>query len=193
MTSTSPRSVETPTWSAKILSGPPLISPVRQFIYPRPVPGEEDALARGAMYVEVHPAAGGSFLATCALGYASGSVASGIYATPHPDELCIVAGGYAYLADTRSPEQCIHLELRPVAAVLNTEEAVVFAGFHTCVIRDSGEEPWETPRLSWEGITGLRAEDGTVHGLGWDLQSDKDIPFTIDIGARKASGGPFRL
>ncbi len=42
-------------WRAEILTQPPLIAPARQFTYPRQVAGEEDALARGALLVLVHP------------------------------------------------------------------------------------------------------------------------------------------
>src|SRR3954465_9881809 len=57
------------TWTAEILKTPPLIAPAHQFTYPQQIPGEEDALARGALQLLIHPASGGSFLATCALGF----------------------------------------------------------------------------------------------------------------------------
>src|ERR1700677_2767894 len=56
-------------WTAEILPKAPLIAPARQFIYPQQIAGEEDALARGALQVLVRPTAGGTFLATCALGF----------------------------------------------------------------------------------------------------------------------------
>ena len=42
-------------WSVEILKSPPLIAPVRQFIYPQQIAGEEDALARGALQLMVPP------------------------------------------------------------------------------------------------------------------------------------------
>ena len=84
--SSSPR-----TWTAEILKSPPLIAPARQFTYPQQIAGEEDALARGALQLLVHPASGGDFLATCALGFTDPTMPTGILACPNPDQLCAVA------------------------------------------------------------------------------------------------------
>src|SRR5579859_5415186 len=87
-------------WRAEALAKPPLIAPARQFTYPQQIAGEEDAMARGALLLQVHPAAGGTF--SC----------------PDPRELCAVAGGYAYIIDTAAPERSTHIPLKPVAEVL---------------------------------------------------------------------------
>jgi hypothetical protein len=103
----------TPTWTARILTAPPLIAPARQFVYPLYVPGEEDAMARGALLLDVKPAAAPNYLATCALGFRDPSLPTGIYPCPRPDDLLALAGGYAYLIDTQQPTRCLHLPLRP--------------------------------------------------------------------------------
>ena len=46
------------TWTAQVLPAPPLIAPARQFTYPLYVPGEDDAMARGAMLLHIKPASG---------------------------------------------------------------------------------------------------------------------------------------
>ncbi len=104
-------------WTAEILKTAPLIAPARQFIYPQQVPGEEDALARGALQLLVRPATGGTFLATCALGFTNPAMPTGIFTCPDPQEMCAVAGGYAYIVDTLHPEQCTHITLKPVTEV----------------------------------------------------------------------------
>ena len=92
------------TWTAEILSVPPLIAPARQYTYPLQIAGEEDALARGALLLLVRSAPGQpTFLATCALGFRDPTMPTGIYSSPNPTELCAVAGGYAYLIDTTEP------------------------------------------------------------------------------------------
>jgi hypothetical protein len=87
------------SWTANLLRGAPLIAPARQFTWPQSIPGEEDALARGAVRVQVRPREGAPFLLTCALGFKEPSLPTGIYPCPHPDWICVLAGGYAYLAD----------------------------------------------------------------------------------------------
>ena len=44
------------------------------------------------------------FLATCARGFADPRMPTGLFACPNAREMCAVAGGYAYMVDTQSPE-----------------------------------------------------------------------------------------
>ena len=185
-------------WRAEVLSAPPLIAPARQFTYPRQVAGEEDALARGALLVLVHPAAGGDYLATCALGFSDPAMPTGIYACPNPGELCAVAGGYAYIIDTESPEYSTHIPLKPVVAVLPFSEhgLLVFVGFHAIAAWGADGLAWQTARLSWEGIriTGVRVDaNGTaaLHGFGWNMTTDREVEFTIDLLTGSHTGGGF--
>lgn len=179
------------TWSAEVLKAPPMIAPARQFTYPRQIAGEEDALARGALLLMVRPQTGGSFLATCALGFTDTSMPTGLYACPNPDELCAVAGGYAYVIDTRQPEQSTHIPLKPVAQILPvpSHHLLVFAGFHTLYAWGRDGEAWKTERLSWEGIQITKVEGDTLYGTGWNMFTDQDVPFTVDLRDGKHQGG----
>ena len=110
------------TWTARILTAPPLIAPARQYVYPQHIPGEEDAMNRGALLVDIKPAAvanfpaAGNFLATCALGFRDPSLPTNIFPCPHPDHL---------------------------------------------------------------------------HGTGWNLQTDRELPFTVDLLTGTHTGGGF--
>jgi hypothetical protein len=181
-------------WTAEILKTPPLIAPARQYVWPERIPGEEDALARGALLLNVRPASGGNYLVTCALGFRDPSMPTGIFACPDPDQICAVAGGYAYIADARAPDRPTHIPLRPVAAIHPAPEAglLLFAGFHTVLGwgRDGGA--WQTARLTWEGLRVTGIEAHRAHGLGWDLRTDEEVPFTIDLATGEHQGGGFR-
>jgi hypothetical protein len=181
-------------WRAEILAAPPLIAPARQFTYPRQVAGEEDALARGALLLQVHPAAGGTFLATCALGFTNPTMPTGVFACPNPRELCAVAGGYAYILDTAAPERSTHIPLKPVTEVLvlAPQCLILFAGFHALVAWGAEGLAWQTARLSWEGLrlTGIQP-DGKLHGFGWDMRTDKEVEFTVDLRTGVHSGGGY--
>jgi hypothetical protein len=181
------------TWSAQILSAPPLIAPARQFTWPQRVPGEEDTLARGALLLEVKPASGGSFLATCALGFRDPNALSGVWSCPRPDDLLAIAGGYAYLADTLAPERPLHLPLRPVAQVLPAPDAnlLVLVGFHSVAAIGPSGLAWESARLTWEGLTLNGIRDNQLHGVGWDMRTDRELPFTVDLATGKHTGGAF--
>ena len=170
-----------------------MIAPARQFTYPLQIAGEEDALSRGALQVMVHPAAGGTFLATCALGFTSPSMPSGVFACPNANELCAVAGGYAYMINTAHPEHCVHLPLKPVVEVrvLPEHGLLVFAGFHNLMAWGAGGLAWETARLSWEGVRLGEIEGDTQQGFGWNMQTDKDVAFAVDLRNGRHTGGGF--
>ncbi len=170
-----------------------MIAPARQFTYPIQIAGEEDALARGALQVLVHPAAGGMFLATCALGFKSAAMPTGVFACPDPEMLCAVAGGYAYVIDTAHPERSTLLSVKPVVEVmaLPSPGLLVFAGFHGLLAWGVNGVAWESARLSWEGIRLGNVEGNTLRGFGWNLQSDKDVAFAINLRDGTHTGGGF--
>jgi hypothetical protein len=181
------------TWTAQVLSTPPLIAPARQYTYPLRVPGEDEALARGAVLLAIKPGGGPNFLATCALGFTDPSLPSGVFACPRPDDLLAVAGGYAYLVNTLAPEHCLHLPLRPVTQLLPApeENMILLAGFHEVLALDANGIRWQTARLTWEGLTLDGVRDGQLHGTGWNMPSNRDIPFAVDLRTGQHSGGGF--
>jgi len=182
------------TWTAQVLPAPPLIAPARQFTYPLYVPGEDDAMARGAMLLHIKPASGAPFLATCALGFREPSLPSAVYACPRPDDLLAVAGGYAYLIDTLHPERCLHIPLKPVTQILAAidDNLLLLAGFHNIVAIGKDGLAWQSERLSWEGITLGEIIGGALHGTGWHMHTDRDLPFVLDLSAGKHIGGGFQ-
>jgi hypothetical protein len=181
------------SWSARILAAPPLIAPARQFVYPLYVPGEEDAMARGALLLDVKPAAAPNFLATCALGFREPSLPTGVFACPRADDLLAVAGGYAYLIDAAEPTRCLHLPLRPVTAVLPAAQAgvLLLAGFHHVAAIDANGLRWHSARLSWEGVTMTEVRNGQLHGTGWNMHTDREVPFALDLETGKHTGGGY--
>ncbi len=177
------------TWTAEILPRRPLILPARQFVYPR----QAEEVERGALELLVHPAAAQPFLATFALGFADAAAPSGLWSCPDPNQLCAVAGGYAYVIDTTRPEQFEHIEYRPVLRVLAlpAQQLIIFAGHHSLLAWGPKAKAWQTSRLSWEGVEITRVEGDRLEGTGWDMLADRDVPFTIDLrtGASVAATG----
>ena len=181
-------------WQAEILERPPLISPARQYVYPQAV----EEVERGALLLHVTPARASAsdaapFLATFALGFQEPSLPHGLWACPNPHQLCAVAGGYAYVVNAHQPEQWQQISYRPVTTirVVASHRLLIFTGFHSlCALGEDGPA-WETKRLSWEGlrITDLQAD--TLSGFGWDMVTDAEVPFTVDLRTGHASGGAF--
>lgn len=169
------------TWKAEILSARPMILPPRHFVYPRDV----EEVERGALEVLVRVVEPGAspFLATCALGFRDPVVPTGIWSAPNPDEMCAVAGGYAYMIDTLAPDRFTMLPYRPVLKVhpIHDQGLLLFVGYRTILAWGAAGEAWETVKLSDEGVTITGSESGLLRGLGWNLVTDKETPFTLDL------------
>jgi hypothetical protein len=171
------------SWTAEILPGRPMILPSRHFTYPEVV----DEVEKGALEAMIHPQDAQPFLATCALGFRDPTAPTGLWAMPHPEWLCAVSGGYAYLIDTTQPERFTMIRYRPVLQIISARQSglLLFAGHNSILAWGANGEAWESERLSWEGLTGLRIEAEALYGQGWDLMTDKDVPFALDLRSGK--------
>jgi hypothetical protein len=179
-------------WEAEILPARPLILPTRHFVYPQ----QAEEVERGALEVLVHPAtvpveessskrppSTKEFLATCALGFRDPAVPTGLWSTPNPNEICAVAGGYAYIISTIAPDRFTMIPYRPVLEVrpLPEQNLLLFVGHHSILAWGTNGQAWQSDKLSSEGLT-LEAIDGPIlHGLGWDLMTDRETPFALDL------------
>jgi len=168
-------------WQATILERRPLIAPARHYVYPAQV----EEVERGALELLIRPKTPSSeaFLATFALGFADPAVPTGVYACPNPTQLCAVAGGYAYLIDTINPTQWEQVEYRPVLQVtsLPQQNLLLFAGHHSLIAYGPEGKAWQTKKLSWEGIKVLQITGNTLTGLGWDLMTDREFEFQVNL------------
>ena len=177
----------------------PLILPPRHFVYPR----DAEEVERGALEALVRPGAATPvdeafperspcaqqsqvaepFLATCALGFRDPTVPTGLWTTPRPEEVCAVAGGYAYLIDTTAPERFTMIPYRPVLAVRALPEygLLLFVGHHSILAWGAAGEAWQSGKLSDEGVTITAMEGGLLHGMGWEMMSDQETMFALDV------------
>lgn len=178
-------------WQAEILSARPLILPPRAFVYPR----QAEEVERGALeiLVRLDPTTGAAglerspsaqeFLATCALGFRDPVVPTGLWSAPKPEELCAVSGGYAYVIDTTTPERFTMIPYRPVLEVraLAAHGLLLFVGHRSILAWGCAGQAWESERLSDEGVTISKIENGILRGTGWEIRSDKEPPFALDL------------
>lgn len=172
-------------WRAEILAARPLILPARHFVYP----GQVEEVERGALEVLVRPdvidssVTSREFLATCALGFRDPAVPTGLWSCPNPDELCAISGGYAYIISTGNPEHFTMIPYRPVLDVRAAveENLLLFVGHYSILAWGPDGQAWQSEKLSAEGLTLEEVSGPVLHGLGWDLMTDKEIPFALDL------------
>jgi hypothetical protein len=187
-------------WQAEILTARPLILPPRSFVYP----AQADEIERGALEIlirtvgrdfspdirstekdgalapEVHRQ---PFLATCALGFRDPAVPTGLWSCPNPDEICAVSGGYAYIIDATAPEHFTMIPFRPVLEIhpFAAQRLLLFAGHHTIIAWGADGQAWQSEKLSDEGVTITAIEGAQLHGKSWNMMTDKETPFTLDL------------
>jgi len=152
------------------------------FVYPL----QAEEVERGALELLVRPGHSLSaqpFLATCALGFRDPAVPTGLWSCPKPQDICAVSGGYAYLIDTAAPERFTMLPYRPVLQIRPalSEELLLFVGHHGILAWGRQGEAWQSEKLSDEGITITSLDSGVLHGLGWEMMTDKETPFALDL------------
>lgn len=172
-------------WQAEVLAARPLILPSRHYVYPR----QAEEVERGALEVLVRTGNRDSdelaepFLATCALGFRDAIAPTGLWSAPKPEELCAVAGGYAYLIDTTAPERFTMIPYRPVLEVRAAVEAglLLFVGHRTILAWGADGQAWESEKLSDEGLTIMAIENGALRGTGWSMRTDKESEFVLDL------------
>ena len=167
-----------------------MIAPAQVYVWPRAIAGEEDALARGALYVSVK-AARGAFLLQCALGFTDPAMPRGVWRCAAEEEICVVAGGYAYVGNIGSPERCALLEMKPVVEVIEAAGLLVFVGFQKMMAWGRDGLAWETGKLSWEGVRVISVGEAEVRGMGWDLMADVEREFVVDLRTGGHSGGGY--
>jgi len=177
-------------WQARILPSRPAILPARHFVYPR----DTEEVEQGALEVLIRPIAATEsepvdstsaqpFLATCALGFRDPAVPAGLWSAPNPDELCAVSGGYAYVIDTTAPARFTMIPYRPVLEVRPAVATglLLFVGHRSILAWGAAGQAWESEKLSEEGVTITAFEDAQLHGTGWQMLTDKETPFTLDL------------
>jgi hypothetical protein len=172
-------------WQAEILPARPLILPSRHFVYP----AQAEEVERGALEVLISPNQDAQpFLATCALGFRDPSVPSGIWSCPNSAEICAVSGGYAYMIDTREPERFTMIAFRPVLQLMPVPASrlMLFVGHHSILAWSIQGHLWQSEKHSDEGVTITGCEADELTGLGWNMLTDQETPFTLDLrtGAR---------
>lgn len=167
-------------WQAEILASRPLILPSRHFVYPT----QAEEVERGALEVLIRPTGDArEFLATCALGFRDPAVPTGLWATPNQAEICAVSGGYAYIIDTAAPQRFTMIPFRPVLEIRPVPEQglLLFVGHHSILAWGATGKVWQSEKLTSEGLTITTIDGQLLRGQGWDMMTDKEIPFALDL------------
>ena len=83
--------------------------------------------------------------------------------------------------------------MKPVVEVVTLVEhgLLVLVGFHAMLAWGRDGLAWQTARLSWEGIRVTGVEGNVLRGFGWNLMTDQEVEFSVDLRTGAHTGGGF--
>lgn len=120
----------------------------------------------------------------------TGSALTGLYATPSPTVLCIVARGDGYLLDIGNPDRLDQLPDSPLIGVVAAPEhqvLVLATPWHLVGLARHGIA-WRSPRIAIDGIERLELHGPVVSGVA-DPDEERGKRFTIDVRTGLGEGG----
>lgn len=114
----------------------------------------------------------------------------------HPSGLSalVIACGEGYLVD---PQSHILIDLIGGGFLENAlplpdlDLLILHDGVSLMAIDPTGIR-WRSRRVSWDGIWDLQLRDGLIEGLSFDVFTDSDVPFRLDLTTGTVTGGAYR-
>jgi hypothetical protein len=175
-------------YEIKVLESAPPIHPLEKLHH---FPVELDEGDRTGVYVRVVSPSAPPWFGFFAAGFESPQVTNAVCSCPDPNWLCVVSGGYAYVVKSSDPRKWFRIEQNPVVELrtLTEQRLILFSGFTSITALGMEGILWATERISWEGVQITRIDGDTLHGLGWDAKSDREVPFAVDLKTGKHTGG----
>jgi len=116
---------------------------------------------------------------------------TGIYSTPSIDHVCVVASGRGYWLQALDPTDCQIVEAYPIQDVRAIPEIglLIFADYTDLVAYGAEGRRWASQRVSWDGITILRADERGVVGRAYDATKEQEVGFFVDAKSGRLEGG----
>jgi len=160
--------------------------PMPHFYYPDSNGGGADGLL-----VMVRPKLAQTWIGTFAFGRVTPKGVSGIYSTPNPRRVCVVANGSGYLVSTNVPKIWESIWATPITDVrpIRAQGIIVFATFTDLVAYDGDNVKWRTKRLTWSDMKIVEATDSHIKGEYWDIRIDRTGTFVVDLRTGAHEGG----
>lgn len=156
-------------------------------------PGAIESGGQDGVNVRVVPHEGEAWIGTFASGRFGAKTITGVFTTPNPTKLCVVAEGQAYIVDAANPKEHESLPIVPVIAVRSSAKyRLLIVANHTELLAIGANGiAWRTERLSWDSLKLTTMTNETLYGVFWDIQTESEQSFTVDLATGTHTGGAF--
>lgn len=153
-------------------------------------PGAREDGGQNGVNVLVSPNEGEPWIGTFASG-GRGCRFEGVFSSPNPSVLCVVARGLAHLVDVQRPEaHTIFDHITDLRCSVN-HQLLLFAELTEVFAYGVAGFVWKTTGLGLDDVHLTSLTDDTLSGTCWDLRSDDDCSFEIDLKTGSHTGGAF--
>lgn len=154
-------------------------------------PGGTSDGGHDGINVQVSPHEGTEWVGTFALGHFGPRAITGLWTTPNPSSLCVVAEGQGYMVDARNPQQCEAVPIVPVLAVRSSAkyQLLIFSNHTELLAYGSTGIAWRTKRLSWDSLKLTTMSDDELCGVFWDIRSESEQSFAVNLADGTHTGG----
>jgi hypothetical protein len=104
---------------------------------------------------------------------------NGVFATPRPDRICVVAGGQGFVIDVGNPKNYELVRCFPINSVAQspTMNRMAFADFTGLEAWDANGSVWASRSVATDELMIVHINAGSLVCRGWE----PDFTFEIDI------------
>jgi hypothetical protein len=141
--------------------------------------------------VEVKPEQGEPWVGVFAFGRLTPKGVSGIFTTPDPDRLCVVAKGAGYLVRADDPSAWEPVAANPVIDVrpILRRGLLVFAEHTRLFAYGPTGLAWRTKQLTWDDLVITEVTDDSIRGEFWDVATESAGSFRVRLATGEHDGG----
>ena len=145
--------------------------------------GESTGIGADGLLVSVRPRTSAPWIGIFAFGNVTPKAKSGLYSWPHPETLCVVSRGQAYLVNVEHPTKFEILNVHPVLDVIlvASKRIVVFANYTELVAYGESGCVWVSERLSWDGFSVTAVTSEHIEGRAWEPSVEAEVNFRINL------------
>jgi len=118
----------------------------------------------------------------------------GVFASPHPDRVCVVSNGTGYWVHVNEPEKSSEMHALPIRDVRIVTDAriLLLADFTSLSAFGSDGQLWKH-RVCWDDLKILVIQQGIVSGAGYDPTNPEhaESKFAVELATGRISQSPW--